>query len=112
VKPNENADRAHFQRSGWQDTEPPKPSEIFGRILNCPNHPNCGNQAAETFFRPDSKKLTAIRLLDEEIPVMATVPLSFRTPHTGKSLPGNYLLSTIVADAGVSNEVPQVFDRR
>src|SRR4029077_11802796 len=55
MKPDQNADRAHFQRSGWQNTEPPKPSEIFSRILNYPNHPNCGNQAAETFFRADSE---------------------------------------------------------
>jgi hypothetical protein len=85
MKPDQNADRAHFQRSGWQNTEPPKPSEIFSRILNYPNHPKCGNQAAETFFRADSETLTATRLLDEEISVMTTVRLSFLTPHTPRA---------------------------
>jgi hypothetical protein len=111
VKPNENADRAHLNWSRRQDVEPPKSSEVFGRILNRPNDPNCGNQTAETFFRPDSKKLTATRLVGGDISVMATVPLSFRTPHTGKSLWGS-LLRVIVADAGASDEVPQVCDRR
>ena len=80
MEPNQNSDRAHFQRSRRQDAELPQSREVFGSGLYCPDHASCRNQTAETLFGTYSK--TARRVWDVlggDVSMTAPVSLAFCT---------------------------------